>query len=66
MRVRSPWALWFRKKRFHLIQGKHYQCMPHCMGVLTRNAAARHGLHVSVFIKGTTLTVETTRRTRHA
>ena len=48
--VRYDWNRWFKRKSFTLRKGKHYQCMPHSMAVQVRNAAARRGLVVRVFI----------------
>lgn len=52
-----PFDNWFKKSRFKLVKGKHYNCMPHSMSQQIRNAAAKRGLTVSVHIQGEILIV---------
>ena len=55
-----PWDLWFERasrKSISLRRGMDYLCQPHSMSVMTRGAAARRGLLVSVGIQGDTLTI---------
>ncbi len=54
----DPWDKWLKRKRFRLVRGRHYNCMPHSMGVQVRTAAANRGLRVSVLINEDTLLVE--------
>ena len=48
---RHPWDKWFKRKRFKLIAGKHYDCMTHSMAQQVRNAAFDRGIEVSITIK---------------
>lgn len=48
--IRYPWDKWLSKRSLRLVRGRHYNCMPHSMGVQVRNAAAMRGIHVSVKI----------------
>lgn len=51
------WDKWFARKKFRLVRGKHFDCMPHSMGVQVRMAASNRGLRVSVQIDEERLTV---------
>lgn len=53
-----PWDLWFRMKRFRLLQGYEYFCEPSSMAVEVRAAAAKRQLKVSVYIRGPRILVE--------
>ena len=48
--VKYPWNKWFQRKRFRLIRGRDYHCMPHSMSVQIRNAAIQRGVRVRVQI----------------
>jgi hypothetical protein len=52
-----PWDHWFKRRRFNLVRGNHYNCQPHSMAVLVRINAARRGIKVSVKISEGVLTV---------
>ena len=58
--VRYPWDRWLSKSRLRLVRGKHFDCMPHSMGVQIRAAAAQHGAHVSIRIQEDVLLVTIT------
>lgn len=56
--VRYDWGRWFKRKRFLLVRGIHYECLPHGMAQQVRNAAAERGLRVSIRFVDSTLVVE--------
>lgn len=43
-----PWENWFKKKKFILRRGKHYNCLTHSIAQQCRNAAFRYGYRVSI------------------
>lgn len=49
---RYPWDRWFARRTFTLVRGRHYDCLPHGMAQMVRNAAAgpKYRLRVSVRI----------------
>jgi len=55
---RYPWDKWFKREKFTLKKGIHYDCMTHSMSVQVRNAARVRGFAVSVHINENTLNVE--------
>ena len=57
--LRYPYDKWFsRNRRYRLRRGTDFYCQPHSMSVLLREAAAKRGVRVSVFIDGNLLTVQ--------
>ena len=46
-----PWDRWFKKKRFTLVRGVHYECMTHSMAQQVRDAACQRGVGVHVKIE---------------
>ncbi len=58
---RYPWEEWFAKERFVLHRGLQFpeSVQPHGMAQTIRNAAARHGLGVSISIFDRGLYVQT-------
>lgn len=55
--ARHPWDKWFKKRKFRLTRGVHFDGMPHAMSVQVRSAARDRDIRVSVTINGDTLTV---------
>ncbi len=56
---RYPWNRWLKRKRFRLVRGKDFACMPHSMAVQVRNAAAKQSIRVSVTIDENILSITT-------
>ena len=55
--VPHPFDKWFKQKRTKLVRGKHFNCMPHSMGIQIRNAAKKRKVKVSIHIQGDILIV---------
>lgn len=45
-----PWNKWFKRTKFKLVKGTHYQILSHSMAQQVRNAAYRQGLTVKTEI----------------
>ena len=58
--ITYPWPLWFRKKRFHLRRGTHFDLSLASMEAQVRNAAHKVGLYVSIRTNTWGLTVTVT------
>jgi hypothetical protein len=57
-KIRYPWSKWLRRRsNLTVVRGVDYFCQPHSMAQQFRNAAARDGVSIGVFIEGGTLTV---------
>lgn len=55
--LKYPWKVWFKRKRYILLKGKHFHCQPHSMAQLVRNQAHRRNRRVSISIDGDEVTI---------
>ena len=61
--ARYPWALWFKRGTFTLIQGRDYLIEPHGMRGMIYNRASALGVRVRLTMAGGTITARVEDRT---
>lgn len=45
-----PWNKWFARKRYRLVFGKHFSCLPHAMAQQIRTEAGRRSTKVHIHV----------------
>lgn len=54
---RYPWSDWFGRGKFSLTRGHEFDCEPAAMAQVVYRAAKRHGVEVTVHLRGNRLDV---------